>query len=431
MQVRCLDVSLPDESFPMRIADIRLTPVAIPDKPLINCKGVHQPYALRTIIEVTCDDGTVGLGESYGSIKALDGLRKAAPALIGLDPFHLNDLSQRVIAALPGGGGINSATAVADHKLTDVVTSAFEVPCLDIQGKLVGRPLVDLLGGAVRERVPFSAYLFFKFAGHLGAEPDEWGEALTPDAIVEQARRFVALYGFQSLKLKGGVLEPDLEIETMHRLRAAFPEHPLRIDPNGGWTVPTAIRIAKALEGVLEYLEDPVIGVDAMAEVAAATSIPLATNMIVLEFDQIAEAVRKRAVRIILSDHHYWGGLRAGTHLAKLCAAFDLGVSMHSNSHLGITLAAMTHAAAATPNLSYACDTHHPWTGVDILEGEPFRFENGSLAPLTGPGLGVTIDQNKLAHYAALYAATDTRERDDTAYMQRFDPSYVRRVPRW
>ena len=99
----------------MRIAEIHLTPVAIPDRPLLNCKGVHQPHALRTVIEVICDDGTVGLGESYGSIKALDGLRRAAPALIGLDPFHLHELKSRVITALPGSGGINAKSAVADH----------------------------------------------------------------------------------------------------------------------------------------------------------------------------------------------------------------------------------------------------------------------------------------------------------------------------
>ena len=415
----------------MRIEHIKLTPVAIPDKPLLNCKGVHQPYALRTVIEVFCDDGTVGVGESYGSIKALQGLRDAVPALVGLDPFHLHDLKVRVLKALPNGGGINAKTAVADHKVTDVVYSAFEVPCLDIQGKAVGRPVVDLLGGKVRERVPFSAYLFFKFAGHINEAPDDWGEVMSPDAMVAEAKRFVAEYGFQSLKLKGGVLEPDLEIETMLKLRETFPNHPLRIDPNGGWTVATAISIAKRLEGILEYLEDPVLGMDAMAEVAAATSLPLATNMIVLEFDQIAEAVRKNAVQIVLSDHHYWGGMRASTHLAKLCEAFGLGLSMHSNSHLGITLAAMTHVAAATPNLSYACDTHYPWTGVDIIEGEPFRFENGTLAVSEKPGLGVAIDQDKLATFAALYDVAGISERNDTAYMQQFIPGYERRVPRW
>ncbi|TQN59666.1 glucarate dehydratase [Agrobacterium tumefaciens] len=415
----------------MRIAEIHLTPVAIPDRPLLNCKGVHQPHALRTVIEVICDDGTVGLGESYGSIKALDGLRRAAPALIGLDPFHLHELKSRVIAALPGSGGINAKSAVADHKLTDVVASAFEVPCLDIQGKLLGRPVSDLLGGAVRTSVPFSAYLFFKFAGHIGEAPDEWGEVLTPDQMVGEARRMVDTYGFQSLKLKGGVLHPDLEIETMLKLREAFPNHPLRIDPNGGWTVETAIYIARRLENVLEYLEDPVIGMDQMAQVAAATSIPLATNMIVLEFDQIATAFRKNAVQIVLSDHHYWGGLRASTHLGKVCETLGLGVSMHSNSHLGITLAAMIHVAAATPNLSFDCDTHYPWTGVDVIEGTPFTFRGGRLDVPEGPGLGVTLDRQKLSELAALYEQTAMKERDDTAYMKLFDPAYERRVPRW
>jgi glucarate dehydratase len=415
----------------MRIAEVRLTPVALPDKPLLNCKGVHQPYALRTVIELTCDDGTVGLGETYGSIKTLTGLRRTADALIGLDPFHLHDLQARVLAALPEGGGINAKTAVADHKLTDVVISAFEVPCMDIQGKLLGRPVSDLLGGAVRELVPFSAYLFFKFAGHIGATPDSWGEVLTPNQMVGEAQRFVNEHGFQSLKLKGGVLEPDLEIETMVKLREAFPHHPLRIDPNGAWTVETAIYIANKLEGILEYLEDPVIGMDAMAEVAAATSVPLATNMIVLEFDHIAEAYRKKSVKIVLSDHHYWGGLRATTHLAKLCQTLDLGVSMHSNSHLGITLAAMTHAAAATPNLNYACDTHYPWTGVDVVEGDLFSFKDGALKVSDRPGLGVSLDRTKLAELAANYDQGGVSDRDDTAYMKIFDPTYERRVPRW
>lgn len=415
----------------MRIAEIHLTPVAIPDRPLLNCKGVHQPHALRTVIEVICDDGTVGLGESYGSIKALDGLRRAAPALIGLDPFHLHELKSRVITALPGSGGINAKSAVADHKLTDVVASAFEVPCLDIQGKLLGRPVSDLLGGAIRTSVPFSAYLFFKFASHIGEAPDEWGEVLTPDQMVGEARRMVDTYGFQSLKLKGGVLHPDLEIETMLKLREAFPNHPLRIDPNGGWTVDTAIYIARKLENILEYLEDPVIGMDQMAQVAAATSIPLATNMIVLEFDQVAAAFRKNAVQIVLSDHHYWGGLRASTHLGKICETLGLGVSMHSNSHLGITLAAMVHAAAATPNLSFDCDTHYPWTGVDVIEGTPFTFRGGRLDVPNGPGLGVTLDRQKLTELAALYEQTSMKERDDTAYMKLFDPAYERRVPRW
>ena len=168
-----------------------------------------------------------------------------------------------------------------------------------------------------------------------------------------------------------------------------------------------------------------------MAEVAAATSIPLATNMVVLEFDQIAEAFRKKAAQIVLSDHHYWGGLRASMHLGKICETLGLGVSTHSNSHLGITLAAMLHVAAATPNLGYDCDTHYPWTGVDVLEGTPFTFRNGALVVPDGPGLGVMLDRKKLAELAALYEQAGMKERDDTAYMTQFNPGYERRMPRW
>jgi glucarate dehydratase len=104
---------------------------------------------------------------------------------------------------------------------------------------------------------------------------------------------------------------------------------------------------------------------------------------------------------------------------------------MHSNSHLGITLAAMTHLAAATPNLNFACDTHYPWTNIDIIEGEPFRFVDGNLKVSGEPGLGVSIDRQKLRKLADLYESAGMNDRNDTLYMQQFDPTYERRVPRW
>ncbi len=414
------------------IQNVRVTPLAVPDLPLLNCKGVHQPVFLRSLIELETDAGLVGLGETYGAQRTLDGLRKSADALIGLDPFYLNDLRRRVSAALPGGGGVNAPTAVADHRLVDVVAGAYEVACMDLQGKLLDRPVCDLLGGPVRDRVPFSAYLFFKFdrpAGQPGT--DLWGEVMTPDAMVEEARRFVADHGFKSLKLKGGVLEPDLEIETMIKLREAFPDHPLRIDPNGGWTVETAIKIGKALDGVLEYLEDPVLGMDGMAAVAREVPMPLATNMAVIEFDHFPESVQKDAVQVVLSDHHYWGGLQASKHLAQICQTFGLGLSMHSNSHLGISLAAMTHLAATTPNLTYACDTHYPWVDIDITTGARPSFTDGTLGIPRGPGLGIELDPARVAELADLYKASNVTDRDDTAEMLKYVPDYERKVPRW
>ena len=294
---------------PVRIRELIITPVAFPDPPLLNSNGVHEPLALRTILRLVLDDDTiVGLGESSGDARHLELLRLVAPRLVGHDVFATTALQTVIDAA------VNDALPQPTHRQRTAVHSAVEVACLDAQGKLTGRPVYDLLGGAVRTAVPYSAYLFYKWADHpdgaYDGTPDPWGEALDADGMVAQARRMIEEYGFGSLKLKGGVFPPDVEIATAKALQAAFPDHPVRLDPNGAWTVPTAKRVAAELEGVLEYLEDPVLGVDGMAEVAAGTDLPLATNMCVVAFDQVPRAVQLDAVQVILSDHHYWGGLR-------------------------------------------------------------------------------------------------------------------------
>ncbi len=416
----------------MQIVRVDITPVAVPDMPLLNTKGVHGSHFLRSIIEVECSDGTVGLGETYGAIKTLEGLRQIAPKLIGMDPFQLNELRAHVDATIPATAGINHKTMLTQHKVVDVVCSAFEIPLLDIQGRILGRPISDLLGGAVRSKVGFGGYLFFKFE-----KPDDqpgedfFGEVMTPETLVTQAEAFVSRHGFRSLKLKGGVLEPDAEIETMHLLREKFPEHPLRIDPMGAWRVPTAQRICGALDGVLEYLEDPVRGMDAMQELAATTSIPLSTNLVVVEFEHLFEAFAKDAAQIVLSDHHYWRGATGARRLGDMCQAAGMGVSMHSNTHLGISLAAMTHVAAATPNLTYDCDTHYPWVNHDVIAGGKMKFENGELSVPTGPGLGVELDRDALGELHEFYLQHQQTDRNDTEEIKRYIPDYERIVPRW
>jgi len=416
----------------MNITEVIVTPIAIPDVPLANTKGVHPSVFLRAVIEVKTDTGLVGLGEAYGAVRTLSGLQTVAPKLEGLDPYDLRDLRRRIVEALPNSGGVNAPTALADHKVVDVVYSAFEIACLDIRGKEVGRPLYEILGGAARKTIPFGGYLFYKFAKQdLTFGPDIMGEVMTPDALVDQAKLFVGEYGFKSLKLKGGVLEPDLEVETILKLREAFPNHGLRIDPMGAWTVPTAARVVKQLDGVLEYLEDPCRGMDAMAKLSAQIDMPLATNLVVVEFEEIIEAVKKDAVQIILSDHHYWRGATGAIHLGEICRAANLGVSMHSNSHLGISLAAMCHVAAATPNLTYDCDTHYPWSSKEIIKGGRPTFKNGTLQVPEGPGLGVELDHEAVAELHELYNKAMVADRDDTNEMLKYIPDYVRKVPRW
>ncbi|MET9851178.1 glucarate dehydratase family protein [Streptomyces ossamyceticus] len=427
----------------LTVAEVRLTPILVADPPLLNTQGVHQPYTPRLIVEVVTADGTTGVGETYGDTKYLELARPFATRLVGRSVDDLNGLfavadevavdASRTSGQVDVGGLRGVQTA---DKLRLSVVSAFEVACLDALGKALGLPVHALLGGKVRDAVEYSAYLFYKWADHpegVVCEKDDWGAALDPAGVVEQARRFTERYGFTSFKLKGGVYPPDEEIAAVRALAEAFPGRPLRLDPNGAWSVETSVRVADALADVLEYLEDPALGTPAMAEVAARTSVPLATNMCVTTFAEIKEAFTRDAVQVVLSDHHYWGGLRNTRELAAICRTFGVGVSMHSNTHLGISLAAMTHVASTVPNLHHACDSHYPWQSEDVLT-ERLTFENGSVRVSDAPGLGVELDRARLALLHERWLADDgsLHDRDDEAAMRVADPAWsTPSVPRW
>nr|WP_244954009.1 enolase C-terminal domain-like protein [Spelaeicoccus albus] len=403
---------------------------------MLNAVGVHERWALRSIVQLTTESGITGLGESYGDEAHLRRLRHGADALIGADVFAVNSfrpLIRQALAADSGVGGHGMSGMVTGSSTEDRVLSPFDVAALDVQGKILRRPVTDLLGGAVRAAVPFSGYLFYKWAAHPGADGDIWGEALTTAGIVEQAKTMVADYGFDALKLKGGVRPPDEECAAIEALRAEFPDMPLRLDPNAAWTVQTSIEIGERLNGVLEYLEDPTPGLTGMAEVRRKAPMPLATNMCVVSFDDIAPAVDAGSVDIILSDHHFWGGLRRSQSLAAITETFDLGLSMHSNSHLGISLAAMVHLAAATPRLDYACDTHWPWKdpAEDVVVPGTLEFSDGAVPVPTGAGLGVELDEDALGRLHEQYVRCGQRDRDDTGYMQSIEPDFRPVTPRW
>jgi glucarate dehydratase len=416
---------------------MRVVPVAMADPPLRSAFGLHAPYALRTIVQLITDEGITGLGETYGGAIPLRDLEAARERVIGQDPWYLT----RIEAAVAGDPTMapNKDRPWEGTLSSPVQTfSPIEVACYDIIGKATGRPVADLLGGRYREAVPFSAYLFYKHAGLGGAdglaeaskaarERDDYlaREALSVDGIVRQAREFVDRFGFQSIKLKAGVLPPDVEADSILAMREALgPDTPLRIDPNCIWSVETSVRIAKRLAGVLEYYEDPTDGKANMAEVARQAPMPLATNMCTTSWSDIPETVERDSISILLSDHHLWGGLAATVKLAQLCRVFGWGVSMHSNSHLGISLMAMAHVAAAIPNLTYACDTHYPWQVEEVIVGGKRQFTNGTLVLDDTPGLGVELDEDALARLHEQYLKCGLAKRDDVAEMQKIQPGW-------
>ena len=439
----------------MRITKLILHPLAIADPPLRSSYGLHAPFALRTIVELQTDSGITGISETYGGEGPLAGLEGVRSRVEGMDPFQLARLYRDLTAEAgqqmeSAPGGRTQTYLVPGENPLDRHTRTFaaiEIACLDAIGKAVGKPVCDVIGGRVRDRVSFSAYLFYKHAGGGGvgddAREDEYGEVLDPQACVRECRQMVAKYGFREIKLKGGVLDPEIEIASIQALRRDFgSQYPLRIDPNCAWSIDTSVRVGRRLKKELSdggYLEDPCATLEGMGEVrrrllAEGNETPQASNVAVTSFADVPRARDLDAVQIVLSDPHYWGGMRNVQQLSHLTSVLGMGLSMHSNSHLGVSLMAMTHVAAACPNLTYACDTHYPWQTErdEVAAGGRIPFHEGCVAIPEKPGLGVELDYDQVARGRERYRRIPFRKRDDEAEMRRHvDPNWKRVLPRW
>ena len=435
----------------MRITELVLHPIAIADPPLRSSYGLHAPFALRTIVELKTDSGLVGISETYGGDGPLAGLEAVRERVTGMDPFQLAGLWRDTVARTSDSRGDRSQTyLVPGENPSDQAARTFaaiEIACLDLIGKAVGKPACDVIGGRVRDEVGFSAYLFYKHGGGGGigadAREDEYGEVLSAEACVRECKQMIGKYGFREIKLKGGVLEPEVEIESIRALRREFgASYPLRIDPNCAWGVETSVRVGRELKEELAgggYLEDPCASLEGMGEVrkrllAEGNETPQASNVATTSFADVPRARELDAVQIVLSDPHYWGGMRNLQQLSHLTSVLGMGMSMHSNSHLGVSLMAMTHAAAACPNLTYACDTHYPWQveADEVVEGGRVKFVNGCVRIPEKPGLGVDLDYDQLARGRERYRKILFRKRDDEAEMRKHvDPNWRRVLPRW
>jgi glucarate dehydratase len=423
-----------------RIVEVRVTPIALKDPPLLNASGVHEPYTLRAIIEVELQSGITGLGETYGDMPGLTHLRAVAPMLRGLHVTDMLGLRYAVGTVVSQQGLVQASSPVVDvapgtlpGKAAAKTYAVFEAAMLDAQARCAQLPLADYLGGRARDRVAYSAYLFFKYAQHIDApyEPDTWGEALDPVGIVAQARKMIDEYGFKSIKLKAGALPPDVEVDSLLALKAAFTGLPLRIDPNANWSLATALRVAQRLGDCLEYYEDPVGNLSDAAQLRQQTALLLATNMVVTNWHEFRENIALQGIQVVLTDHHFWGGIRATEHLASMCDTFGLGLSMHSNSHAGISLMTMTHLASTLPNLKYACDTHYPWQCEDVIAGGRIKFVDGCVMLTDAPGIGVELDQVQLARLHQQYLQCGYTRRDDEAQMRKYLPNYRKSKPRY
>jgi glucarate dehydratase len=385
----------------MKISRIKTTVINIPFvAPLRWAGGVEDGWS-RCIVELETDNGLVGLGETLGGSPTkmiIDG--DLAPMFLGEDPFATEKMLAKTLFVpfYYGKAGLCAAAAL-------------EMACWDLKGKAIGRPLCDLLGGRMRDEVPFASYIFYRHADKNGE-----GSVANTDQLVAYTKDLHGRYDFPAIKFKGGVFLPEEELDALRALRKAFPDKKLRYDPNAVLSAATSIRLGKLMEPLdIEYYEDPCWGNEAMSRVRQRVDIPFATNMCVMDLDQLAQGLRLGSVDIILGDIHEWGGISNTKKLQATCEVFQLGFNLHSGGELGISTAAYLHFAASVPALPHALDSHmHQQVSDIVKEGVISYTPRGTMQVPKGPGLGVELDPEKFA----LAAEAHKRSGDISIYAE-------------
>jgi glucarate dehydratase len=428
----------------MKIVKMDVIPVAGQDGFLLNLSGAHYPVFIRNLVILKDDSGHTGVGEVPGGESIRKTLEDAKELVVGrnigeIKPI-LSSIRNKFAHRDQGGRGVQTF----DERTMIHALTAIESALLDLKGQFFGVPVTDLLGyGKQRDEVEALGYLFFLADPGKSDLPyavpenpaTQWEklryqEALTPQAIVSLAEAAIDQFGFRDLKLKGGVLPGDQECECMLALSERFPDARLTIDPNGAWSLEDAVKWLSPLKGKLAYAEDPCgaeggySGREVMAEFRRRTGLPTATNMIATDWRQLGDAIRLHAVDIPLADCHFWT-MEGAVQVANLCHEWGLTWGSHSNNHFDVSLAMITHVAAATPGNITAIDTHWIWQWGQGLTKNPFEIKNGKIKVPQKPGLGIELDMDKVEKAHQLYKNSSQPKRDDSIAMQALVPGWT------
>lgn len=356
----------------MRVIDVAVTIVEVPQTAPLAPYRSHLRSSSTTqsaIVRIDTDEGLIGWGEhNVNFLPNLSGRQQTLQArewLIGRDP-------------------LNIAAFHRDCPLETRLKSGIELALWDILGKSAGKSVAELLGGVIRPRVQLAACMGIQSYARAG----------------EFARQYVEM-GFTTLKTKAGA-DMTEDLEMVRGIRDAVGDRlKLRIDPNCAYSPHQALELCRRLEEYhLEYIEQPILA-EPLSEATwlrQQTRVPLALNESVTNPSSVMAIIREDAAEFILPDTHIAGGILPCVKIGHVCEAAGLPCIMHCGHDLGPKTAAMLHVAASSPAYSLANDSTYYGLEHDILT-EPFQIQCGSIAVPTLPGLGITIDSEKLRRY--------------------------------
>lgn len=361
---------------PTALVRITFDKVFVPFRQEVHWSGGTRPGTTRLVVRAETADGSVGLGETICLLEFIEPVlaRTVIPLALGEDALNI----ERLLRKMEGAGYYHHKRALV------MAVCALEMACWDLLARRAGLPLCDIWGGRFRARVPLVAYLQSGSAEQIGAEAA---------AMVQR--------GFGTVKVKVGQNE-RWDVDVVRAVREAVgPDVKIRADANGAWTIGTAKRLLRKLEPYdLEYIEQPLPLEDLAghAHLRQACGVPVALDESAYTLQDVHEIIRNGAADMILLDPHEAGGLLPARKQAAVCEAAGLPVTLHSGGELGVSLAAYVNFAITVPNLSLAIDCQYPNISDDIIT-QPFDVSRGWLAPLSGAGLGVELDEQKIAGF--------------------------------
>jgi L-alanine-DL-glutamate epimerase-like enolase superfamily enzyme len=368
----------------MRITGLTTTVVAVPFRREERWAFGGRAGLTAVLLEVETDEGVVGLAEAAGYPTpeiVLAVFRSLEPLVLGEDPRRIERLISRI-----------DVVGTWHHvRATSPAIAAVETACWDILGKVCGQPVVNLLGGRVRDEGEYFWYL----------------ARSTPQDTADQAREAVEA-GFSTLYLKVGWGEPAEDLALVAAVREAVgPDVGIRVDANEAWSTGAAIRILRDMEEHdLELVEQPTSGrnLAEMAYLRGRLATPLLANESSWTRHDVLEVIRHGAADVVSLDQQMDGGLLNMKRAAGICDAAGLPVLKHSLGELGVATYAGLHVIASTPNFLRPSQAYGSLLADDVLEGmDALPYEDGRLRVPDGPGLGVTLDRDKVARYAELY----------------------------
>lgn len=374
----------------MKIQSVTATPVNIPFVAPYRFSYGSIAALTKTVIQLRTHDGVVGLGECADGDRAAD-VEAMGEALIGRD---IRLIREAAASVLPGMRYSPWDNVLAKRR----AFAGIEMAMWDARGKTEGVPLWHLLGGKSRDTIALTEYFAFRSPG-----PSHPGEG-TPVEIARFCARMIEEHDAQVFEGKLATEDLATELQMVREIRSAIGDRELRLDANGGWTVPTARQALRALAPYhIAWLEEPVETYEEMAALRPHSPISFSSHIV-----DLPAAVRLGAPDAIVTNLNELGGITKAVEFIQACAQFDVGFRFHSGE-TGVASAAYLQVSAALDHVRDASQTLFRWYADDVIEGGPFVPKSGQVNVPDGPGLGVLLDDTALQRCHQRY-------RDDGAF---------------